>query len=66
MKNETYKKSLDNNDNKILYLYFLYMKKYILLENIIWENVIYAITFLVNFFSVARYLKENNRTPTFI
>ena len=34
-----------------------YGKGYILLENIVWENVVYIITFLVMFFSVAGYLK---------
>ena len=44
IKNEKYKKKFNyvNNDNKILYFYFLYMEKgYILLKNIVWECSLY-------------------------
>ena len=33
-----------------LLLFFVYGKRYTLHENIVWENVIYIITFLVNNF----------------
>ena len=58
MKNEKYKKSLNN---KILFLlFFVYRKRYILLE-----KTVYAITFLVKFFlCVAAYLKRSNEIPT--
>ena len=45
---------------------FVYRKGYILLENIVWVNVVYTITFLVNFFTVARFLKRSNETTTSI
>ena len=52
MKNEKYKKSLTTKQRQQNYflLYFVYRKGYILLENMVWENVVYTITFLVNFF----------------
>ena len=41
------------SDNKILCFYFfVYGKGYILFQNIVWENVLYSITFLVKFFLV--------------
>ena len=63
MKNEKYKKSLNN---KILFLlFFVYRKRYILQEKIVQENAVYAITFLVKFFlCVAAYLKRSNEIPT--
>ena len=33
-------------------MFSIYGKGYILLENIVWENVVYIITFLVKFFLV--------------
>ena len=35
-----------------LLLFFVYGKGYILLENIVWENEVYTITFLVKFLFV--------------
>ena len=52
MKNQKYKKSLttkQRQQNSFLF-FFVYGKGYILLENIVWENVVYIITFLVKFF----------------
>ena len=54
---EKYKKSLATT--LIFFtLFFVYKRGYILLENIVWKNVVYTITFLVKFsFSVAGCLK---------
>ena len=69
MKNENYNKSsttYQRQQNTFL-LFFIYGKGYILLESIVWKNVVYTITYLVKFsFSVAGYLKRNNETPTSI
>ena len=36
----------------------------ILLENIVWKNLVYTITFFSLFFRIAGYLKRKNETPT--
>ena len=46
-------------------LFSVYGKGYILLENIVWKNLVYIITFLVKFFSAAGYSEQSNETPTF-
>ena len=51
MKCERYKKSLITTI-KFFTLFFIYGKGYIFLKNIVWENVIYTIAFLLNFFLV--------------
>ena len=54
IKNEKYKQSLTMQQRKqnSLVLFFVYGKGYILLGNIVWENVVDIITFLVKFFLV--------------
>ena len=42
---------LQRQQNYLL-LFFVYGKGYILLENIVWENVVYIVTFIVKFFLV--------------
>ena len=49
MKNEKYKKSLTTT---IKFFTFIYGKKYIQLENIIWEHIDQTITFLIKIFLV--------------
>ena len=46
-----------NNNNIHLVL------NYILLENIIWKEVVYTIKFYLQFLCVAGYLKHSNDTP---
>ena len=57
MKNKKYIRKVQqrNGDNKIICFYFFVCEKgHILLVNIVWENVVYTITFLVNLFLVLR------------
>ena len=52
MKNEKNKTSLTLQQRKQnnLLLFFVYGKGYVLLESIVWVNVVYTITSLVKFF----------------
>ena len=54
MKNEKYKKSLTTTMN--LFTFFVYGKINFLLENIVWEHLVYAIAFLVKFFLVLQHI----------
>ena len=52
---------------KFFTFFFAYGKWCILLENIVYENVVYIIAFLIKvFFTVAGYLKWSNETPASI
>ena len=51
MKNEKYQKNLTTTI-KLFTFFVVYKKAHIFLENIVWENVVYTIIFLVIFFNV--------------
>ena len=60
-KNEEYKESQITTIN--VFGFTFYIKKYILLESIVWKKVVYVITFYLHILFVGWYLKPRNDTP---